>query len=97
MSLSILQLKRSVSLIGRDKDDLPIPVKISVKTILRSVVSVSEAAQCWQRDYTHIQRLAARGILSAEKMGGQWMICTQDLVNRWGEPIIKLEDLRNAE
>lgn len=97
MALDILQLKRSVLIVGRDDIGEPLLVSVSVKTVLRSICSVSEAATCWQKDYTHIQRLAKRGILSSEKMGGQWMICTQDLVKRWGEPIIKLEDLRNVE
>lgn len=97
MAIDIITLKKRIQLVGRDTDDNMHLVTVGVRTILRSVVSVSEAAQCWQRDRDYIQQLARNGTLAAEKMGGQWMIITQDLVDRWGEPKIKLEDLRDVE
>ena len=93
--MDILQLKKTISIIGRDEIGEPMEVTVSVKTVLRSVTSVSEAAICWQKHERYLQQLCATGVLASEKIGGQWIIITQDCVNRWGEPLCKLGDLRD--
>lgn len=93
--MDIIQKKRTVQIMGKDAFGETIGVKVSVKTLLRSVTSVNEVAECWHKNRKYVQRLCQTGQFSAEKVGGQWILPTQEVVLRWGEPLVKFEDYRH--
>lgn len=93
--LPVTQLKIQHDLIGVDDVGNKIPVKVSAHTLIRSVVTIHEVAECWRKSPRTVRQLCQIGVLVAEKSGGTWLITTQSVFNRWGEPMIKLGDYRN--
>lgn len=93
--IDIVQAKSTVRLMGEDAYGDKIMVKVSAAQVLRSVTCVSEVSRLWGKHRKYVQRVCELGLFTCEKIGGQYIILTQSVIDVWGKPAISLGEFRH--
>lgn len=62
--------------------------------LLSQVGTITEAAIMWKKNRETIKKLVESGQLNSVKSAGTWLVSFPSCVARWGEPKVRLEEVR---